>query len=671
MATKLKSMTYNVGLKVLVVLLLLVMVPVTIYSGIKVLEQENGWLGDTYYDTYQFQTNYLRLMHNVVEKHLILKDEPSIEANYENGDDRRDAINRLRTIEDHLDASIAFKYYLYDPDTNVVYSNLERVGETVMVKWAVPMRIDAYGYEALSSTQYGDYNGQQNLFANYWYNDNNLSSIIRMLEDQGYVLYVAVDEDLLGMDQFFNDYKDYLAFKEYEVYYLALIIIGIMSILAAFIYITFSCGKKYGVEGYVLTAYDHLTFELQMVIVGIGAIPMILIINSGMLEENLYLFLAAIDLLGLSLLFSYQSLVRYIKKGPFWRYFFTLRVVAYFGKKIAGLFNVRRYLPAYKAWVVFILLGGYGLAFILGAMNMGGFQVVLLAIVGFFALRFLLKQLHSLDRLMVAAKAQGFGQLDHEIDVTNLTDDFKEMGMAMNRSKEGMKKAIETSMQQEKMKTELITNVTHDLKNPLTSIITYVELLSKEELENPEARDYITVLQDKSKRLKSLIDQLVDASKASSGTLPINPQELDLVAMVSQMSAEYEQQFADKGLIMVLPEAVTEKRVVCDGAILHRILDNLMSNISKYAMEHTRVYVTYDMIDGAQALTFKNISKDPLNIPVELLSERFVRGDQSRNTEGNGLGLSIAMSLSTAMGAKLLLDIDGDLFKATLICQGH
>ena len=221
-------------------------------------------------------------------------------------------------------------------------------------------------------------------------------------------------------------------------------------------------------------------------------------------------------------------------------------------------------------------------------------------------------------------------------------------------------------MRSEHFKAELITNVSHDLKTPLTSIINYVDLLKKESIDNPQARAYLEVLDRKSQRLKKLTEDLVEASKASTGSLTVTLERLDLSQLLDQAVAEYLDRLEDKGLTVVgaLPDHPVW--VMADGRHLWRVMDNLLSNCAKYAMEGTRVYLSVQEYSDSAAFSLKNISRDELNVPPERLMERFVRGDESRTEEGSGLGLSIAQSLTELQRGKFEISIDGDLFKATV-----
>ena len=256
------------------------------------------------------------------------------------------------------------------------------------------------------------------------------------------------------------------------------------------------------------------------------------------------------------------------------------------------------------------------------------------------------------------------GDLSTPVDTKRLFGVFRRYGQAMNRLQSGMESAVQEQMRAERMKTELITNVSHDIKTPLTSIVNYVDLLKKEDIPSPAAREYITVLDRQSKRLKKLTEDLVEASKASSGALPVDLQPTDVSVLFSQITGEYQDRLADCHLTLVTQPPAGQPVVLADSKLLSRVMDNLVSNICKYAMPETRVYVSGVTADGQMTMSFKNVSRAELNISPDELMERFVRGDTSRHTEGSGLGLSIARSLVQLMGGTFRLSIDADLFRA-------
>lgn len=271
-----------------------------------------------------------------------------------------------------------------------------------------------------------------------------------------------------------------------------------------------------------------------------------------------------------------------------------------------------------------------------------------------------------LKELQTAGNALADGDMFHQVETDKMFGDFKKHGESLNSIAKGMNLAVEQRMKSERMKTELITNVSHDIKTPLTSIINYTDLISKEPCDNEKISEYSQVLLRQSERLKRLIEDLVEASKASTGNLEVNLAPCDLKIFLTQAVAEYEEKLISKDLQLITSSCDENIMIMADGRRLWRVFDNLMNNVCKYAQSNTRVYLSLEKQNNTAIITLKNMSSSPLNISPDELMERFVRGDSSRNTDGNGLGLSIARSLTELQNGTLNLSIDGDLFKIAL-----
>ena len=272
----------------------------------------------------------------------------------------------------------------------------------------------------------------------------------------------------------------------------------------------------------------------------------------------------------------------------------------------------------------------------------------------------------QMRRLQDAAGRMAKGELDYQVDTAGMLGPFKGHAEDLNAIRDGLSHALDQKMRSERMKTELITNVSHDIKTPLTSIVNYVDLLSKEKPENERMKSYIEALQRQSSRLRKLIEDLVEASKASTGNLSVDLQPCELGVLLEQAAGEYQERMEQKGLELVASAPQEPVMVLADSRRIWRVLDNLLGNITKYALSGTRVYVDLEKREGEAMLTLRNISRDRLKVSPDELMERFVRGDASRSTEGSGLGLSIAKSLMELQHGRLELSIDGDLFKATV-----
>ena len=271
-----------------------------------------------------------------------------------------------------------------------------------------------------------------------------------------------------------------------------------------------------------------------------------------------------------------------------------------------------------------------------------------------------------LRRLYAGGKQLAEGIADKPMSLDGMFLEFREHGEHLNHVRDGISKAVDERMRSERFKTELITNVSHDIKTPLTSIINYVDILAKTDPSDPACREYLDILSRQSSRLKKLIEDLIEASKASTGALRMDKHPCDAPLLLRQALGEYRDRLQEAGLDIVEDITDVAAPVLGDGRYLWRVFDNLLGNIRKYSMPGTRVYVTASVIGGRLLVSFRNISREPLNVSADELQERFVRGDTSRNTEGSGLGLSIAKSLCELMHAELSVTVDGDLFKAVV-----
>lgn len=273
-----------------------------------------------------------------------------------------------------------------------------------------------------------------------------------------------------------------------------------------------------------------------------------------------------------------------------------------------------------------------------------------------------------LRKLLNGSKAMAEGDLEKQVSTKGMFGDFRKAANNLNSISKGMSLAVEERTKSDRMKTELITNVSHDIKTPLTSIINYSDLISKEPAGSEKIGEYAEVLHRQSEKLKRLIDDLVETSKATTGNLEVVLAPCSVNEILNQAAGEYEQRMEAAGLKLVSNVPEKSVSIMADGRRLWRVFDNLMGNACKYALSGTRVYMSLEEQGQEAVITFKNTSREALNISAEELMERFVRGDKSRNsgTEGNGLGLAIAKSLTELQNGKLELSIDGDLFKAEL-----
>ena len=282
---------------------------------------------------------------------------------------------------------------------------------------------------------------------------------------------------------------------------------------------------------------------------------------------------------------------------------------------------------------------------------------------------FLVVAVINMNRLKKGAEQIAGGNTEYKINTSHMLSEFKQHGDTINNIGGGIQAAVEERIKSQRMKTELITNVSHDIKTPITSIISYVDLLDKENIENEKANEYIAVLKRQSERLKKLVQDLIDASKASTGNMPVNFEKININVMLEQIIGETMEKLQSRSIKPVIKYGSESAIAIADGRLLQRCFDNLIQNIYKYAMEESRAYIDIEESASCISVTLKNISKNELNVSGDELMERFVRGDSSRNTEGSGLGLSIAKSLMEIQGGSLNVVIDGDLFKAVVVVR--
>lgn len=472
--------------------------------------------------------------------------------------------------------------------------------------------------------------------------------------------------------------EDRANFDEYLTGFLNL---GALALLAL-IWILWTAGHKKGTEGIVTTWQERIFFDLYAAVM-IAAVVGLAACTIG-ITEQLYWGAAGfyapenpsytsffnLGMAGTASCFAagaacgtllLRTLAVRIKARCLGNTTLLCRVV---GWTVRTVHDFVRFLPF--TWKLVLGFGAY-VIFTFWLIQVGRYDGIFMLM--YFCLQlalllFLSWWAYGYHRLRQGTKTIAGGDLEHQIDTKHMPYDLRLQAEDLNNISVGLAGAVDEKMKSERFKAELITNVSHDLKTPLTSIINYVNLLKSTEQSDPKAVEYIEVLDRKSQRLKKLTEDLVEASKASTGVLSVVREKIGMGQLIDQATAEWEEKLTDKKLTLIttLPEG--ETWVYADGRHLWRVLDNLLSNCAKYAMEGTRVYLDLERGKGQVALSVKNISREPLNVPAERLMERFVRGEESRSTEGSGLGLSIARSLTELQGGSFDLAVDGDLFKA-------
>lgn len=458
----------------------------------------------------------------------------------------------------------------------------------------------------------------------------------------------------------------------YSMRYTALVTMFVSFIIgaAAFVFLMCAAGHRNGTDEIVTTVWDHLwldVFAVGAVLaeVFVFYVAEIFLINVDVAYLPFILFVTAVATLcmgWLLLLFLLSFSVR-VKLGKWWRHTLCYQLFRKIGQFARMIWENIGFL--WKVILVMLVLAFFEGIGVLMFFN-SDIALLLWLLEKLVLYPLVLWYCVQLNQLKNGTEKIAGGEPGYQISTKRMNGIFKEQGEQINHISDGMTHAIEERMKSERFKTELITNVSHDIKTPLTSIINYVDLLEKEELHNETAQEYLEVLERQSSRLKKLIEDLIEASKASTGNLPVHLERLEAGIFMTQTVGEFEEKTKEAGLDLVIEKPETPVYIMADSRHFWRVIDNLMNNICKYAQSGTRVYINLEVKEAQVSITFRNTSKYPLNISSDELMERFVRGDASRNTEGSGLGLSIANSLMDLMGGTFRLYVDGDLFKVVL-----
>ena len=474
-------------------------------------------------------------------------------------------------------------------------------------------------------------------------------SIYKSIDDaKKFSVYTSLENDLTYYDQYRTNKT---VFDMAQILYKPALYLLPLSIIAVLVLLIMNCfliGLRNENGEVILNAFDKTPLLVALIILFI-----LFMIGCGFLialtSENLTLILSGTAIgavIGyISFVFFLETIIKRIKSRTLFRNTITYRILRWIKSLITSM--TRNANMTVKLILIFIAFGilniiGFGLS--INNEPIGFFILIAIWVYAFAKMH---QWLVRYIEIKNAINEIYIGNTEVHLDEKRYKGSLNSMAIQVNDIAGGLSNAIQEKLKSERLKTELITNVSHDIKTPLTSIINYVDLLKKEKMPNEQAEEYLNILDNKSQRLKRLTEDLVEASKASSGNIKLNIEKLNVNELLKQVSGEFEDKFKSRNLeeVMSLPEK--NVYINADSRYMYRILENMYSNISKYAMDNTRVYI--DVIPNNNRITIqmKNISKEKLNISTEELMQRFVRGDSARNTEGSGLGLSIATSLTT------------------------
>lgn len=554
-----------------------------------------------------------------------------------------------------------FKYLIIDNKNSVAYTNVEHTMFTDSIE-EIKERL------AKNSIYWNYEKGNVNTsIEKLKLEEIRYKSIYKSIDDaKKFSVYTSLENDLTYYDQYRTNKT---VFDMAQILYKPALYLLPLSIIAVLVLLIMNCfliGLRNENGEVILNAFDKTPLLVALIILFI-----LFMIGCGFLialtSENLTLILSGTAIgavIGyISFVFFLETIIKRIKSRTLFRNTITYRILRWIKSLITSM--TRNANMTVKLILIFIAFG---------ILNIIGFSLSISEPIGIFILIaiwvYAFAKMHQwLVRYIEIKNAINeiyMGNTEVHLDEKRYKGSLNSMAIQVNDIAGGLSNAIQEKLKSERLKTELITNVSHDIKTPLTSIINYVDLLKKEKMPNEQAEEYLNILDNKSQRLKRLTEDLVEASKASSENIKLNIEKLNVNELLKQVSGEFEDKFKSRNLeeVMSLPEK--NVYINADSRYMYRILENMYSNISKYAMDNTRVYI--DVIPNNNRITIqmKNISKEKLNISTEELMQRFVRGDSARNTEGSGLGLSIATSLTTLQGGTFNIYLDGDLYKVII-----
>ena len=483
------------------------------------------------------------------------------------------------------------------------------------------------------------------------------------------VLVIGVDTDLTAKDDLYDAEVEYVRLHPWIKVSIVAALVSLMGWVLSLVYLTLATGHRDGEEGVHLNFIDRIKTEIVTAVFIAATSELIMLLShvnnktwnvSGLLVASGTVSLL-IDVL---FLIFYLSMVRRMKAEVMWENSLACWLVRGMDKFFEKRTVTVRVLVVFAVHMI--------VCFVLA---MGAFyyhQVICLVLLLIFSgmeAYALLRSAVEHYQVYEGVEKITEGVLSNKIDTEGLHGEDKKLAEAINNIGSGLLHAVDDSTKNERMKADLITNVSHDIKTPLTSIINYVNLIKLEQIDNERVNGYIRILDAKSQRLKQLTEDLVETSRITSGNVKLDMQKIDLVELIYQTAGEFNEKFEAKELTIVTKLPKTEVMIRADGRQLYRVIENLYNNVAKYALEKTRVYVDVHVLEEKVTFSIKNVSERSLaleNSNAGDLTERFIRGDASRTTEGSGLGLSIAKSLTQLMGGIFFIGVDGDLFKASI-----
>lgn len=582
----------------------------------------------------------------------------------------------FHSVGDYTEGSINLTYLFADKETQTIYTNKKAYSSYAQLEQNLEKIFKEKAYAVVYPELSECVTNIPGADLQVWNH-----TIDQSFDTKDFVFAVSVDTKFSVADSMADEAENYEKYSKLMFPMLAGAVFGSVLWLIGMVWLTVTAGRKPKDEEIHLNGFDRWYTEIAAgTVIGIWLAGTIisgtLIANSSLGYSHAVVTVIVTCLICGTytmawFLIGYLSLIRRIKAGTLWKNSLIRKVLKWIGKCSGKLVDFARAFSRNTAEKIKVLLVGGAFLFLqfliigCGFTGAGVFLIILL-IVDAAAVIFIIRKADGLDLIMDGLKKISDGELQYKIKTDTLTGKQKVMAEYINNIGGGLDAAVENSLKKERMQTELITNVSHDLKTPLTSIINYVDLMKRENPTDPKIQEYLRILDEKSQRLKVLTEDVVEASKASTGNIKLEMNDIDFVEMVQQVIGEFEEKFKEKNLTMMVHFTDEPSIIYADGQRMWRVLENVFGNVVKYAMEGTRVYAEISNRNKKVTFSLKNISAQPLNISADELTERFIRGDVARNTEGSGLGLSIAKSLTELQGGEFKLYLDGDLFKVMI-----
>ena len=582
----------------------------------------------------------------------------------------------FHSVGDYTEGSTNLTYLFADKETQTIYTNKKAYSSYAQLEQNLEKIFKEKAYAVVYPELSECVTNIPDADLQVWNH-----TIDQSFDTKDFVFAVSVDTKFSVADSMADEAENYETYSKLMFPMLAGAIFGSVLWLICMVWLTVTAGRRPEDEEIYLNGFDRWYTEIAAgTVIGIWLAGTIisgtLIANSSLGYSHVVVTVIVICLICGTytmawFLIGYLSLVRRIKAGTLWKNSLIRKVLKWIGKCSGKLADFARAFSRNTAEKIKVLLVGGAFLFlqflIIGCVFSGaGVFLLALMAVDVAVMIFAIRKADGLDLIMDGLKKISDGELQYKIKTDTLTGKQKVMAEYINNIGSGLDAAVENSLKKERMQTELITNVSHDLKTPLTSIINYVDLMKRENPTDPKIQEYLRILDEKSQRLKVLTEDVVEASKASTGNIKLEMNDIDFVEMVQQVIGEFEEKFKEKNLTMMVHFTDEPSIIYADGQRMWRVLENVFGNVVKYAMEGTRVYAEISNRNKKVTFSLKNISAQPLNISADELTERFIRGDVARNTEGSGLGLSIAKSLTELQGGEFKLYLDGDLFKVMI-----